>query len=134
MPGIEVPHDRCEHQIATGYCLNPDCRELDTDSRYEFPVEDDKFCCPKCGSDSKLMVGLLVLIHFLVRDLTGKIVGSDGIRYRFACDAGRCHLATTTNLEAASGEIKAVNCAGCLKAAHDQNIAVVQGWKLVPRN
>jgi hypothetical protein len=68
MSGIIIPSDRCNHQMPRGYCLNPDCRESSTDSRYEFDVEDDKFSCPKCGSDSPVMVGLLVLIHFMIRD------------------------------------------------------------------
>jgi hypothetical protein len=133
MAGIDIPVDRCAHQMPRGYCLNPECLESNTDSRYEFDVDQDKFSCPKCGSDSPVMVGLLVLIHFLVRDQKGPVVGQ-GIRYRFACDAKRAHLATNTNLEAASGDIKAVNCPGCLKAAHDQNLTNIQGWQLVPRD
>jgi hypothetical protein len=134
MPGIDIPHDRTQHQMPKGYCLNPECLESSTDSRYEFDVDQDKFSCPKCGSDSPLMVGLLVLIHFLVRDQRGPVHGSEGARYRFACDPRRSHLATPTNLEAASADLKAVNCEGCLKAAHEQNLAHVQGWKLVPRD
>ena len=79
------------------------------------------------------MVGLLVLIHLLIRDQRGPIMGSEGVRYRFACDSGRVVLATPTNLEAATGDPSAANCPGCLKAKHDEKIDRIQGAKLVPR-
>jgi hypothetical protein len=132
MPGIDIPSDRCNRNMPRGYCLNPECRESSTDSRFEFDVEQDKFHCPKCKSDSPLMVGLLVLIHYLVRDPKGPIVGSQGFRYRFACNPPRVVLATETNKEAASGDLAAVNCPGCLKAVHDQKLGQKQGWALMP--
>ena len=116
-----VPLDRTSKQPATGYCFNPECREKSTDSRYEFRVSGNSIRCDKCSCDSPLTVGLLVLIHLLILDREGPIVGSQGLRYRFACDPGRSHLATETNLEAATGDPTCANCPGCLKALHDSD-------------
>ena len=123
-----VPLDRCSKQPATGYCFNPECRDKSTDSRHEFPITGDSVRCDKCGSDSPLMVGLLVLIHLLVLDRDGPIVGSQGLRYRFVCDPKRSHLATTTNLEAATGDPTVANCPGCLKALRDSDM-IVEGLR-----
>lgn len=120
--GCKVPHDRTVKQQSRGYCLNPDCLEDSTDQRFEFDVDHDHFCCPKCGSDSLNMIGLLALIHLLVADSHGPIVGSGGQRFRFACSPTRAHLATVTNNEAATGLLASANCVQCLKAAHDQGI------------
>lgn len=126
--GIQVPGDRTTKQPATGYCLNPACRESSTDERFVFSVEHDHFGCPKCGNDSPLTVGLLTCVHFLIADNAGKIQGS-GQRYRLACDASRAYLATVTNNEAATGLIAAVNCVGCLAAAEELGLTA-QGWAL----
>ena len=129
MAGIIVPGDRTTSQPGRGYCYNPECVEPGKD-RFEFDVEQDGFSCPKCGSDDPGSVGLLTLIHLLVRDKAGPIQGSRS-RYRLACDPTRVLLATPTNNEAASGDVKAVNCPGCLEAAVRENITGSQGWSLV---
>lgn len=126
MPGISVPFDRTNRQPIRGYCLNPECREKSDDDRFEFDVPHDRFACPKCGSDSPISVGILALVHFLVRDPNGPIAGVQS-RYRFACDPKRSLLATPTNQEAASGDLRAVNCPGCLQAAAEMKATVVQG-------
>ena len=65
--------------------------------------------------------------HAAARGEKGKIVGQGGIRYQLACDESRGHLATLGNDEAATDQLIAVNCPGCLKAAHDKKIADSQG-------
>jgi hypothetical protein len=132
MAGQSIPFDRTTKQPVRAYCLNPECRESSDDQRYEFDAPHDKFCCPKCGADGPLMVGLLTLIHLLVSDRKGPVVGSEGRRYRLACSATRAHLATTTNNEAATGYVPAVNCPACLRAAHDAKLAN-QGIAIHPR-
>lgn len=116
MAGIAIPEDRTTSQPVRGYCLNVKCRG--DEGRFEFVTEHDRFACPKCGGNTSPQVGLLVLIHFLVPNQQGKIVGSDG-RYSVACDADRAYLATETNLEAATGQLSCVNCPGCLTAVQD---------------
>lgn len=130
MAGIIIPGDRTKKQPVRAYCMNPECRETSTDERFEFDVENDKFACPKCGNDHPSSVGVLALVHFLVKDPKGPIRGGEG-RYRLACDAARVVLATNTNREAASGMFEAVNCPGCLKVAIDEGLAPMQGS--VPR-
>lgn len=116
MTGIVIPGDRTTKQPITGYCFNPQCRETSDASRYEFVVEHDRFACPKCGATNPSCVGLLVLTHLLVADVTGPVIGSSGSRWRFACDGKRSILATDTNLEAATGMPEVANCPGCLAA------------------
>lgn len=125
---VNVPSDRTCKQPARGYCLNPLCMEK-AGQRFEFDTEHSPIVCPKCKQDKAPMVGLLVLIHFLYHDPAGgPITGSDGMDYRLACDTERAYMATVSNLEAASGEIAAVNCPGCLKAAKEEGLAPMQGW------
>jgi hypothetical protein len=126
-----IPSDRTKKQPIVGYCLNPECRELSTDERFEFVVEHE-VCCPKCGATNPPLVDLLVLIHFLHANKQGRIVGSMGMRYSIACDPKRSHTATVTNLEAASGDLRAVNCPGCQKAAFDMKLAEQQGKPITP--
>lgn len=125
-----VPRDRSSKQQPRGYCFNPACREKSEDGRYEFNVTGDKIRCDKCGSDSPVLVGLLVLIHLLILDRDGPILGSGGLRYKFACDHKRSHLATPTNMEAATGDVTAANCPGCLKALRDDDLKHNQGAAL----
>lgn len=120
--GVAVPHDRTTKQPLRGYCLNSACLEDPQHSRFEFEAHNDHFTCPKCGADSPLMVGLLTLTHLLLPDPAGKILGSGGQRYRFACDGERTILATETNNEAATGVLELVNCPGCLKAAESLRV------------
>lgn len=117
MSGIVIPGDRSVKQQAWGVCMNIPCREKSTDERFTFPLDHDHLACPKCGADKPPMVGLLSLIHFLVPDAKGPIEGMGGLRYRLACDSMRAYLATHTNQEAATGELAAANCLGCLAEA-----------------
>lgn len=120
MSGIIVPHDRVD-KYARGYCYNPECIEPGVD-RYEFKVEHDRFCCPKCGANKGPLVGLLVLTHWIARDPKGPIEGEGGLRYKLACDTKRAYLATFTNMEAATPVLEIVNCPGCLKVAQEQRL------------
>lgn len=117
MPGIIIPEDRCGKQPSFGVCMNPACREKNTDERFIFPVEHDHFACPKCGANKGPMAGLLAQIHLLIPDRHGPIEGVGGLRYRLACNSTRAYLATHTNQEAATGELAAANCPGCLAEA-----------------
>ena len=122
MAGIVIPGDRNGKQPSFGVCMNPACLEKSTDARFTFPVDDDHFCCPKCGADKPPIAGLLAQIHFLIRDKEGPIEGAGGLRYRLGCDSVRAYLATATNEEAATGELVAANCVGCLAEAKRLNI------------
>lgn len=122
MAGIIIPGDRSVKQQSFGVCMNPACREVSTDERFTFPVEHDHFACPKCGANKSPTVNLLALIHFLIPDRQGPIEGMGGLRYRLGCDEKRAYLATTTNQEAATGELAAANCVGCLAEAKKLNI------------
>ena len=119
MSKIIIPGDRTTKQPARGYCLNPECRETSDASRFEFEVTNGEVVCPKCGANEAPTVGLLVLIHLLVPDKNGPIKGMNG-RYRLACDSKRAYLATGTNQEAATGDVRHANCPGCLEAVAGQ--------------
>jgi hypothetical protein len=116
MAGIIIPGDRTSKQPARGYCTNPECRESNLDSRFEFDLPHDRLACPKCGADRQPLVGLLALVHLLVRDKAGPVRGVGGLRYKLACDEKRAYLATVSNQEAATGDVRAANCPGCLRA------------------
>ena len=134
MAGILIPNDRTTKQQPRGYCVNPDCLEVSDATRFEFDVNNNRFCCPKCGNDRSPGVGLLVLTHLLIRDSKGPIIGDMGLRYRLACHADRAYLATVTNLEAATGDVGVCNCPGCLQVAAERNLTTRQGVELVPGN
>jgi len=110
--------------------MNPECFDASDQQRFEFDVENDRFCCPKCGADRPPVVALLSLVHLQVRDKAGKMVGFGGLRYRVACDQKRVHVATISNDEAATGDIRFVNCPGCLKAAFEENLPKLNGFSL----
>lgn len=131
MSGIVIPEDRTTKQQSFGVCMNIECREVSTDERFTFPVNDDHFCCPKCGADKPPMVGMLAMVHLLIRAKEGPIEGMGGLRYRLACDSVRSYLATHTNQEAATGEIAAVNCVGCLAEAEKLKIKQPAGFAMV---
>lgn len=133
MTGIVIPSDRTTAQQPMGYCLNPACRERSEDSRFEFAVDHDRFCCPKCGSHDAPGVGLLVLTHLLIRDPHGPIKGELG-RFKVACDTRRAYLATFTNLEAATADPSIANCPGCLAAAEKSGIRTPQGAALLAKS
>jgi hypothetical protein len=122
---ISVPHDRTTAQPVTGFCLNRECcsnADGEPIDRFTWEVTSGEIACPKCGANESPLVGLLTLVHMLLRDNNGPIKGVGGLRYRLACDAKRRTLATTTNLEAATGDLRACNCTGCLAFCADKNI------------
>ena len=121
MSGIVIPSDRTTKQPVRGYCYNPECKPRDHD-RFEFTVEDDYFCCPKCKAFKGPMVGSLVLIHLITRDNRGPLEGEGGLRYKIACDSERAYTATFTNLESATTVQDIANCPGCLKVAAEQKL------------
>lgn len=131
MSGIVIPNDRSESHPIRGYCYNPKCLDSSDQERFEFNVENDLFCCPKCGACEGPMVGMLVLIHLLVQDKNGPVKGAGGIRYRLACDSKRAYTATVTNLEAATGDIRAANCPQCLAAAEKEKLPRRAGFEIV---
>jgi hypothetical protein len=130
MAGIIIPTDRTTKQQPRGYCLNPECLESSDQERFEFDVDHDRFACPKCGANSSPMAGLLVLTHLLMRDHKGPLIGAGGLKYRVACDDTRAYLATVTNQEAASGDVTAVNCPGCLIRHAEMKLPTVAGMSL----
>ena len=69
---------------------------------------------------------LLALVHLLVPDDHGHIP-SQGRRFNLACDKPREYLATMTNQEAATGDVRSVNCPECIKAAVKLGICEVFG-------
>lgn len=129
MPGIAIPRDRTIKQQSKGYCLNPDCRPEGA-RRFEYPVNNDLFACPKCGANAPPTVGLLVMTHMLIADAQGPIQGAHGKRYRIACASSRAYLATVTNQEAAVGEPALVDCIGCLAEMERLKLNTIQGFKL----
>jgi hypothetical protein len=132
MSGIVIPGDRSVKQQSFGVCMNIACREKSTDERFIFPVDHDHFCCPKCGADKPPVAGLLAMIHFLIPDRKGPIEGAGGLRYRLACDDMRSYLATATNQEAATGELAAANCVGCLVKAAELKLTR-SGQEMLPK-
>lgn len=127
MAKIIIPNDRTDKQPATAFCRNPECLESSDQRRFEFSPEHAHVACPKCGATEAPMVGMLSLVHFLHRNPKGKIVGMGGLRYQLACSEERAHLATLTNDEAATDQLAAVNCPGCLKAAVEKKLKDKQG-------
>lgn len=105
--------------------MNIECIIANGHKRFEFETEGD-VKCPRCGATEAPMIQLLALVHFMVRDPKGPIAGHCS-RWRLACDPKRAHLATETNNEAASDQLIAVNCPGCLKVAKEQKLAKRQG-------
>lgn len=127
MSKVIIPGDRCEHQPVRAFCCNVECLNSSSDKRFEFDVEHEEVACPKCGATEAPMIGVLSLVHFLHRNPAGKINGMGGLKYQLACDEKRVTLATHTNLEAATDQLSAVNCPGCLTAAKEKKLKDKQG-------
>jgi|GEM_PF-3289336 hypothetical protein len=124
---IIIPNDRTQKQPVMAFCRNPECLDSSDQKRFEFPVEHAQVACPKCGATEAPYIGLMSLIHFMQRNPAGKILGQGGLRYQLACSAERPYMATLTNDEAATDQLVAVNCPGCLKAAHEKKLKDKQG-------
>lgn len=92
-------------------CMNPDCREHE---RGAFVFRSDYPECPKCGCGAPT-VQKRALVHLLLRNNKGPIVGDLGLRWELACDTKRDYLATIDNGEACTGDSRHVNCQACLK-------------------
>jgi len=93
-------------------CPNPECCEK---GEPYFDFQSDYPKCPKCSLGPPA-VEKRALMHLLVRDPKGPVVGQLGLRYALACDKKRDYLATWRNGEAATGSPKDVNCPGCKKS------------------
>lgn len=115
-----IPNDRTPKQPVYCFCANPECLDQSSHSRFVFPHEHGLVECPKCGANEAPYVGVLALIHYMARLPRGPIRGVGGIGFHIACDPKRAYLATATNQEAATDQIEAVTCPGCL-AAYEAN-------------
>lgn len=126
---VLIPNDRTQKQPVKAFCRNVECLEASNRRRFEFDVNPDhgEVTCPKCGATEAPMIGVLSLVHFLHRNPKGPIVGMGGIRYQLSCSDSRGYLATLTNDEAATDQLQAVNCPGCLKAAAEKKLKDKQG-------
>lgn len=131
MPAIAIPEDRTHKQPVRAFCCNPQCLDASNQGRFEFDTEHSPIVCPKCGANEAPYVGLLALVHFLHRAENGPVTGAGGLRYQIGCDQKRAYLATLTNQEAMSGELRMVNCPGCLKAAQEKGFDKQQGMVLI---
>ncbi|MEX2176193.1 MAG: hypothetical protein WD872_17660 [Pirellulaceae bacterium] len=131
MPKIIIPNDRTQKQPVRCYCRNPECLESSDKKRFEFDAEHADIACPKCGATEAPYVGVLSLVHFLHRNPRGLIVGMGGLRYQLACEEQRPYLATLTNDEAATDQLIAVNCPGCLQSAADKKLKDKQGVSIL---
>lgn len=105
--------DRTKKQPVRFRCVNPACAVQG--EPFEFTSDQDR--CPKCTAIGPPYVVVLVLIHILIPDPHGKLVGESQLRYRVACDSSRDATATFTNKEAATGDPSASNCPGCIAEA-----------------
>jgi hypothetical protein len=127
---VVIPEDRSLKQPSMGFCRNPACRDR-SDQEFTFVIEHDPVVCPKCGADQEPMIGMLVMTHLLIPDPAGPISGSGGLRYHIACDVRRAYLATATNLEAVTDNVKVANCPGCLAVARKLGVKRNTGQELV---
>ena len=93
----------------------PECAEANGNQRFEW--EGDYDTCQRCGSSGYPAVILLALLHFLIPDQAGQIRGKYGRRFRMACHKSREYLATMTNQEGATNDLKAVSCPECIREA-----------------
>lgn len=119
MPELTSTPDQTTKQPVVWCCANPTCRPVI--GCFEF--ESDYPTCPKCGASGEPQVFKRTLIHLLLADERGPILGN-GRRYRMACDEkrARAYLATLTNGEAAVNldHAELANCPGCLSAVGKQ--------------
>jgi hypothetical protein len=127
---VIVANDRSLKQPVRAFCTNPECLESSDQEHFEFTVEHSPVECPKCGANQPPMIGVLSLVHFLIRDKKGPIIGHGGLRYLIACEEKRAYLATITNEEAVTGVFESANCPGCIAKA--QKLGIVRsGFALV---
>lgn len=117
-----IPNDRTKKQPVYCFCVNPECLDESCHTRFVFPHEHGQVECPKCGATESPYVGVLVLTHYMARLPRGPIRGVGGLGYHIACDPTRAYLATATNQEAATDQIEAVTCPGCLAAYQSKKV------------
>lgn len=103
-------------------CQNALCRERN--KNYEF--EADEPICPKCQAAGYPYVQKRILVHLLVSDPEGLILGASG-PLSILCDSGRGFIATYHNGEAGTGETAPVNCPGCRKLIKEQGLKNIGG-------
>ncbi len=126
---VRIPEDRTNMQPIIAQCNNPQCSE--NGQSFKFVHEHgNEISCPKCHASQSPMISMLVLIHFLVRDDKGLVIGDGGLRYKLACDQKRAYLATYTNQEAATGLLECANCPQCLENARQLGIKI-NGFELL---
>ena len=136
---IKIPDDRTTAQPVTAFCMNPECATENAETgelseRFLFDVSAGQVACPKCGANESPLVGLLTLTHMLLRDNNGPIRGMGGLKYKLACDHKRRVLATNTNQEAATGDLRACNCLGCLTYCAEMGISKNSGVPIGAQN
>lgn len=117
----ELYDDRITTEPITWICWNPMCIEdgrgvTGQGPRKRFEFVSDYPECPKCGA-SLPYVTKKALIHLLIADTKGQIIGEFGNRMRLACNKenDRWWLATDRNQEAVTNNREVANCPTCLK-------------------
>lgn len=126
-----IPEDRTQKQPVSCFCRNPDCVEIPGGMFFVFQHEHSHVECPKCGATEAPMVGVFVITHYMAKlPKRGQIVGVGGLRYTVACDEKRNYLATATNMEAASDQIEAVTCPGCLEAIRTKKVDTSKAYSI----
>lgn len=132
---IHVPKDRTRKQPAKAFCKNDECRVNGGEFHFEAD-HDEPVSCPKCSAKTGPIVGVLTLVHLLIKDDTGPLQGSGGLRYSIECDPERKYIATETNNEAASSVLEAVNCPMCIAESkvRQQSTPELTGDALAAKN
>jgi len=115
---------RTKKQPLAWYCVNPECVKT---GNSEFTSDIPK--CPRCTCEGPPTIQLRTLIHLLVPDPKGPILGAVQ-RWKFACDPKREHLALEDNMEAATDNVHAANCPGCLETANKLSIVDALGRRI----
>lgn len=86
--------------------------------------------CPRCGHSGEPVVLELTLVHFLVPDVQGPMLMTNGRRWRLACQPGRRSLTEAGITVPASDQPQVVNCPNCRKTkAHEE---AMSKWGIPP--
>jgi len=122
-----LPVGRTKNQPIVWRCGNPLCSKGTGKRFFDFTTRSEKPKCTRCGAEPPF-VAARSLIHMLVSDPSGPIVGGHGVRYKIPCEPTREVMATEGNQEACSGDFRAVNCPGCLALLGEKHL--VSGYSL----
>ena len=97
-------------------CYNLAC-QADPHVPLGFEFWSDTGECPKCYTRPPITIELEI-VHLLVRDNNGPILGSspEFKRWAVACQRSRPYLSTPAERFPATPVVEAVNCPLCLKA------------------